>query len=1036
MSQFNLNERQREAVEYQGGDLLIIAGAGTGKTQVLTKRVLFCIEKDLAKPSEILALTYTDKAAQEMLDRVDSNMSYGYEQPLISTFHSFCDKILREDGYNIGIDSGYSLMSKSEGYIFLRKHFDELPFNRLLPKGNPQSFIKDFQDHISKLQDEDITPEDYISFASKLPRSNRKEEEDFYKYTELANSYKVYRDLKLKESKVDFGDLIILTTKLFRERPNVLDKYRKMFKYILVDEFQDTNFTQNVLINSIVLGLDDSDSSIRPLLTVVGDDDQSIYKFRGAAISNILQFKQTYPDAKEVVLVENYRSKQEILDSSYTLIRHNDPNRLEVTENIDKRLIAMGVFDSDEDAVSLIVANNEENEADRVTDEILKLTGYASFSSVDMGKSQLFDEKGQSTFINNGHEGKFKFSDIAILVRAGKHEDSFLQTLRFKGIPYKLGGSRGLYFRKEIMNLISFLRVLVNCKDEISMFNLLMMPIWNLSPREYRDLINLAKEERNTLSEELESLWGVRLGCGSLKEEDFKNIDKNNLIEKVLSAEAIAGISSLLMILDKSLVKIKDGCPISTVLYDFISESGYLHSFMDIESSENIFAVGNIGKFFELVKKYEKDNMNSNIFEYVDYLNYCIENGESPLVDQTDMDELNAVNIMTVHGSKGLEFPVVFLVSLVNQRFPGKNRNDPIVIPKDLVKEIVDEGITGTEANLQEERRLFYVGATRAKEKLYLTCALFYDGGKQKRKPSVFLNEILDRDVSVDFSSVDEASNKVNFSIRKGLMEDDYESISKDFNKKDLIKKFSYSRYDVYDRCPRRYEYAHVLNVPTRPDSSASFGSTVHRTLKDFYSLLMKSKEGLDGIVSSPSLDELLSLYEKNWVSSGYSSKRHESIQKSKGAEIMKNYFEKVYSEKEQPFKLEESFSAIVGDVVFTGTIDRIDTVSNSNGVHEVCIVDYKTGKDKNKSDINRDLQLPLYAFFAEEKLGLKVVGAKYIFVVSGNTIDVDVSEERMEVARNSVLDAVEKIRDGKFAPTPGFGCNYCDYRSVCKYAE
>lgn len=429
--------------------------------------------------------------------------------------------------------------------------------------------------------------------------------------------------------------------------------------------------------------------------------------------------------------------------------------------------------------------------------------------------------------------------------------------------------------------------------------------------------------------------------------------------------------------------------------------------------------------------------MNCNIFEYVDYLNYCIDNGDSPLIDQVDMEELNAVNIMTVHGSKGLEFPVVFLVNLVNQRFPGRNRSDSIVIPKDLVKEIVDEGMSASEANLQEERRLFYVGATRAKEKLYLTCALFYDGGKQKRKPSVFLNEILDRDVSEDFRSLGETPNASNFSIRRGLIEDDYESISKDFEKKDLVRKFSYSRYDVYDRCPRRYEYAHVLNVPTRPNSSASFGSTVHRTLKDFYALLKRSKEGLDGIVAPPSLEDLLSLYEKNWVGTGYISKKHENIQKSKGVEIMKNYFENLYSEDENPFKLEESFSAIVGDVVFTGTIDRIDTVSNSNGVHEVCIVDYKTSKDKDSSAIKKDLQLPLYAFFAEEKLGLKVVGAKYVFVVSGNVIDVDVSEKRREVAKNSVLDAIDKIRDGKFAPTPGFNeCKYCDYRSVCKYAE
>lgn len=1040
MSQFNLNNRQKEAVEFQNGDLLIIAGAGTGKTQVLTKRILYLIDSELAKPSEILALTYTEKAAQEMLDRVDINLNYGYEQPLISTFHSFCDKILREDGYNIGIDSGYSLMSKSDEYIFLRKYFDELPFDHLRPKGGLKKFINDFQKHISKLQDEDISPEDYIAFASKLPRTNREEEEEFYKYTELANSYKVYRDLKLRESKADFGDLIILTLKLFRDRPNVLAKYRKMFKYILVDEFQDSNYTQNVLINSLVLGLDESGSNSggnRPLLTVVGDDDQSIYKFRGAAISNILQFKEVYPEAKEVVLVENYRSKQEILDSAYALIKHNNPNRLEVTEKIEKKLIARGVFDSDEDAVNLLIANNEQSEADKVTDEILKLTGYDDFTSSDPYKTQLYDEKGQSTFLEKKiPDGKFKFSDIAILVRAGKHEDSFLQTLRFKGIPYKLGGSRGLYFREEIMNLISFLRVLVNYRDEVSMFKLLLMPIWNISPREYMELIGLAREEKVTLFEELENLWGVKLGSGSLTEEDFKIVAKNSIVNKILSPEAIVGVSSMLMILDRSIVAVKKDISISTILYDFATESGYIRSFIDIESNDNLFAVGNIGKFFELVKKYEKDNFGSNVFEYVDYLNYCIENGESPLVDQVDMDDLNAVNIMTVHGSKGSEFPVVFLVNLVNQRFPSRNMSDAITIPDGLVKEIIDESLSDSEINLQEERRLFYVGATRAKEKLYLSASLFYGDSKQKRKPSLFLNEILDRDVSEDFNSVSDTYMVNDFSMRRNLTEDDYDSIVKDTEKIDLVKKFSYSRYNTYDSCPRKYEFANVLGVPTMPNSASSFGSTVHATLKDFYSLLKKSKDGLDGIVTPPSLDDLLDLYEKNWISTGYDSRKHESIQKRKGFDIMKKYFENVYSEDEHPFKLEEYFTGNVGDVVFTGSIDRIDTVSNRNGVHEVCIIDYKTSKDKDNSEIKNDLQLPLYAFFAEEKLGLKVVGAKYIFVVSGNIVDVDVSEERREVARERVLEAIDSIRKGKFTPKPGWNCGFCEYRSVCRYAE
>ena len=329
-----------------------------------------------------------------------------------------------------------------------------MPFKALLPRGNPTKFLNDFLKHVGRLQDEDVSPEEYIKYAESLPKGTPAEKEEYVKTNELAQAYKKYSELKIEKSRVDFGDLILLSIKLFREKKNVLEKYRKKFKYILVDEFQDTNYTQNVLVN-ILKGEKDG-----PLLTVVGDDDQAIYKFRGAAISNILQFKEKYPKAHEVVLTENYRSKQEILDAAHTLIRHNDPYRLEVTEKIDKRLIARGIFDEDDDALNLMVSQRETGEAERVAEEIMKLTGYGELIKQSEDNSQTYDEKGQSTFLDSqdpGKEAKYKFSDIAILVRANANADIFIQELRNKGIRYKLGGARGLYFRDEIKNIIAFL---------------------------------------------------------------------------------------------------------------------------------------------------------------------------------------------------------------------------------------------------------------------------------------------------------------------------------------------------------------------------------------------------------------------------------------------------------------------------------------------------------------------------------------------------------------------------------------------------
>ncbi len=1032
MSLKGLNENQKKAVEFDGGDLLIIAGAGTGKTTVITKRIIHIIKNALAKPSQILALTFTEKAAEEMQSRIDEEMEYGYDEPHISTFHSFCDSILREDGYNIGLDGSYSLMTGAQSYIFLRKHIYDLSLKALLPKGNPTKFINDFLKHISRLQDEDVSPEEYIKYVKTLPKKTEAEKKSFESSNELAEAYRKYTELKIENSKLDFGDLIILAIRLFRERPNILEKYRKKFKYILVDEFQDTNYTQNVLVD-VLKGKKDG-----PLLTVVGDDDQAIYKFRGAAISNILQFKQNYPKAKEIVLVENYRSRQEILDSAYTLIRHNDPYRLEVTEKIDKKLVAKKAFEEDDEIVRLVVSKNETDEAERVAEEIMKLTGYSELTELKQEdkSSQSFDDRGQSTFLDSqqgGKNSKFKFSDIAILVRANANVDPFVQALRVKGIRYKIGGARGLYFRDEIRNIIAFLKVLVDNTDEVSMYKLLTMPIWDLTAREYVDLAQLARERKQTLLETIEEEWGIKIGVEGQKEDDFKHIE-SNIIEKILSPQAIAGVSTLLMLLDSGVRKIKDNRPIVDIVYDFLMESPYVNSFLEKDNADGHFAVTNINKYFELIKKYEKDNPDGNIYEYVDYLNYSIQSGESPLVDQIDLEDFNAVNIMTVHSSKGLEFPVVFLVNLVSERFPVRNRPDAIPIPDGLIKETGMEGVSDKDANIQEERRLFYVGATRAKEKLYLTAANFYGDGKRRKKPSVFLREVLDRDVEEEFKAV-QLEDFTDDVIHLSHMNSDTESVFSE-ERMNLVKRFSYSQLNIYETCPRKYEYSYVLRIPTKGNAATAFGITVHNTLKDFYTLLKRSKSGLEGIVDSPDEKVLLELYKKNWVSSSYDNKKQELLRKKEGEKIMKGYYEEIFSVEENPSRLEESFGVHFGNTVFGGKIDRIDLVREVDGVQEVCIVDYKTGGEKKEADMKKDLQLPLYALVAEQKLGYKVVGAKYVFIEAGKVVDVDVSQERREKAKEKLMETLESIGGKDFTATPGYHCRYCDYNTICEYAE
>src|SRR3989344_6332732 len=287
-NQIKLNPEQTKAVEYAKGPLLIIAGAGTGKTTVVTERIKYLISQKLAKPEQILALTFTEKAAQQMEKRVDIALPYGTFGLWISTFHSFCDRILRNEALNIGLLPNFKLMTEAESYLLLKKNFWRFKLNYFRPNGNPYKFIEGLIQHFSRLKDEDISNESYLTFVKtqnsnvKTQKSEKVEEEkeEIQKYLELAEAYKVYEELKIKEGVMDFSDLISNTLKLFRSRNSVLIKYQEQFKYILVDEFQDTNYAQYQLVKLLA----PPDAQIN--LAVVGDDSQSIYKFRGAAISN------------------------------------------------------------------------------------------------------------------------------------------------------------------------------------------------------------------------------------------------------------------------------------------------------------------------------------------------------------------------------------------------------------------------------------------------------------------------------------------------------------------------------------------------------------------------------------------------------------------------------------------------------------------------------------------------------------------------------------------------------------------------------
>jgi len=354
-----LNENQLKAVTHVNGPLLIIAGAGTGKTSVIAHRIAYLIENKGINPANILALTFSNKAAEEMRNRVEGLLASSHDDIWISTFHSFCAEVLRENALEFGLSPFFKLITEAEQLSLMVTNINRLYLKYYEIKGTPHGFMKQMLDIISRAKDEMITADDYTRFAKRLVRSDGKKDLNTLKISEVAGVYSLYQKLLLEQDFVDFGDLILYTFQGFKEKPHLLLQYQQRFKYLLVDEFQDTNFAQGQLLDIL--------SASHRNICVVGDDDQSIYRFRGASIKNILDFETRYPDARIVTLDENYRSPQEILDASHALIAHN-------LSRLDKRLKAAADKSlHNTDPIKCLSFDNDKEQADYLVWEIQNL---------------------------------------------------------------------------------------------------------------------------------------------------------------------------------------------------------------------------------------------------------------------------------------------------------------------------------------------------------------------------------------------------------------------------------------------------------------------------------------------------------------------------------------------------------------------------------------------------------------------------------------------------------------------------------------
>ena len=964
----DLNSQQQAAIEHNEGPILIIAGAGTGKTRVITHRIAHLITNKLARPEEILALTFTDKAAHEMEERVDVLVPYGYTDVWISTFHAFGDRVLREHAFTLGLSTDFRVLSRPEQVIFFRKHLFRFPLQLYRPLGNPTKFIVAILTLFSRAKDEDVSPEEYLAFALELERNGPQIEsaltgssEDEVsldraaRQIELAKTYQAYQDLMAREGSVDFGDQVNLTLKLFRQHPSVLKNYQDQFRYILVDEFQDTNYAQFQLVKLL--------AERHRNLMVVADDDQSIYHFRGAAMSNILMFRQLYPDAAKIILNDNYRSTQKILDAAYRLIQYNNPERLEAKEQISKRLMGQ---EGGQQGVRHLHFDTLSAETDTVADFIRK--------KVDAGE--------------------YRYKDFAILVRANNDADPYLRSLNMKDIPHRFTGNRGLYRRPEVRLLLAFLHAVADFHDSRYLYELARSELYRAPMRDLQDCTILAHRQNK-------SLYSVLTQVDTLFEPDL------------LSLEARATFKTLVEDLHRYLELSRTRSP-GVLLYEFLKRSGILNRLIQEEIPSHDEQIQNIAKFFDQVRKIEDRSELGDLPSFIENLDLLMEAGDDPAVAEADPD-VDAVRVLTVHKAKGLEFPVVFLVGLVEQKFPTRDRRDPIELPDELVK----DQIPGGDIHLQEERRLFYVGMTRAMKELYLTSARDYGTGRE-RKVSRFVLEALDlspKAVQITKTSALEAIE------RHAPPSHPIDQVLPPVSPQEVIP-LSYYQIDDYLTCPLKYKYRHVLRIPIYQHHAVVYGSALHQAVAEYY---RRRKAG-----HPMGLEDLIKVFEGEWKSEGFLSREHEEQRLAAGRATLTRFYEVEERRRDMPTYIEKDFTFMLENNRVLGRWDRIDMIDD-----QVRIIDYKSSEVRNQKEANKktkeSLQLAIYAMAYKERFGRLPDEVELRFLESDLAGSAVFTEKDLEKTREKIREAAAGIRARDYIARPTYlACQYCAYREIC----
>jgi len=968
-----LDERQRSAIEHVHGPLLVVAGAGTGKTTVLTRRIARLIREGHARPGEVLALTYTDNAAREMRDRVQAELrGTDVSELRACTFHAYGNQLLQQWG------RGFGVLDDKDLWIYLRQRIRDLHLNYFVRAANVAQFLDDLLDFIRRCHDELIGPEAYAEYVHRLERRElplprvtasrhadaMSEDEILGRCREISSVFTAVEGMLRADNLGSFGHMIARAHDLLFEDPVRLAGEQQRARFLLVDEFQDANFAQ-VRILSVLAGGERN-------VFAVGDPDQAIYRFRGASSAAFTLFQRHFPAAPAVVLDKNQRSTTPILECAFRLIDQNPPvftragqadpvgldgRRRPLQSAREQRAAERGtpLASTPVEVVPLVRRDDEAEAADVV-------------AVMEEKRSRL----------------RLRWSDFAVLYRLHIHRDQVAAALSARGIPFAIE-NLDVMDTPEVRDLLACLGAVHSTADAASLLRVAALPQFGVDAEEFRAALGSAQgvdSGHTRLAEWLETIKGGPQVLARLRQ----------------TRDAIAQSGA------------KSYAGLQIIMRDFGFDP----------ASAPIEALG------EFVKKWEEKALTQTgqVGELLDYLDHFREaRGTIPLASRNGED---AVRLMTAHTAKGLEFPHVFIIRANAGSFPGQYREPLVAFPQELRD---PDSVSEQDSKClhdQEERRLFYVAMTRARDSL--TIYAKQGTGKTDKTPAGLVRELL-KDPSLRCWLKQRQAREFQTELfAQETPPPPAASRTAEWLSRPPrfpLTRLSATAVERYQTCPLQFKLEREWKIPSEVPAAIEYGAAMHRVLRTYFDSLRLDR--------SLSEDQLIELFRADLRRAALDDYYQHELYENQGIQQLRDFLAAARrSPAPRVLHTEEVFEVRIGTATVAGRIDRIDDLGDGR----VAIVDYKTGKPRSQEDADRSLQLSIYALAAKEKWGYEADSLVFYNLDENSSISTSRSRMHLEEARARVQEVAAQIQDGQFEAKTGYHCRFCSYRNLCSATE